>query len=269
MKKTILLFIPAVIGLFLICYPALSKMVSGAFVSNKVSQTIKTGTRYSAEEQEKMLNFAREHNRKLNTDVKVEKYEEILNIEDGIMGVINIDKIYLNLPIYHGIDDEVLRKGVGHIKSSAFPIGQVGTNSVLTSHSGLPEATLFTNIEKLQIGDKFTISILNMTTEYTVDEILVVEPDKINDNLSFSSDKCYVTLITCTPYRINTHRLMVRAEKTNEYTKEETQTEVVSVVESNNNNDKVTLFAKIMVIVSLIFVIKGIERRKKNEKKDN
>lgn len=139
------------------------------------------------------------------------EYTQTLNIE-GIMGHVEIPAITVELPIYHGVAEEVLAKGVGHIKSTALPVGGERTHAVLSAHSGLAEAKLFRELEKLEEGDYFFLYVLNEILAYQVDQIRVVEPDDISQ-LMPEAGKDYVTLLTCTPISINSHRLLVRGER--------------------------------------------------------
>ncbi len=140
-------------------------------------------------------------------------YDEVLNIGgDGIMGYISIDKIGVELPIYHGISDEVLTVAAGHIEGTSLPVGGVGTHCALSAHRGLPNAKLFTHLDKLEVGDTFVLNTLGETLTYQVDQVKVVTPEAVDDLLAVE-DKDYCTLVTCTPYGINSHRLLVRGER--------------------------------------------------------
>lgn len=151
-----------------------------------------------------------------------DNYLDVLNT-DGVMCYIEIPKIDVSLPVYHGTAEETLEKGVGHMESTTLPIGGVGRHAVLTGHRGLPSAELFTNLDLLEIGDHFYINVLGETLAYEVDRIEVVEPDEL-ELLAAEPGRDLVTLITCTPYGVNTHRLLVRGERT-EYVPEEAQRE--------------------------------------------
>lgn len=149
--------------------------------------------------------------RSLNTPP--ENYEGYLNVNrDGIMGYIRIPLIDISLPIYHGVEGNTLELGVGHLPGSSLPVGGTGTHSVLAAHSGLASQRMFSDLEKLQTGDTFLLNVLGETLTYEVDQILVVKPD---DATALGLDKVndYVTLITCTPYGVNTHRLLVRGHR--------------------------------------------------------
>ena len=137
-----------------------------------------------------------------------------------MMGYISIDKIKVELPIYHGTSEQVLSVAVGHLEGSSFPVGGLGTHSVLSAHRGLPSSKLFTDLNKLEIGDTFTVTILDRLITYEVDQIEIVEPTDIK-KLEIDPEKDYITLMTCTPYGINTHRLLVRGTRI-ENTKEKT-----------------------------------------------
>lgn len=141
-----------------------------------------------------------------------ENYADVLNI-DGVMGYLEIPKISVYLPVYHGTSDEVLQKGVGHIESTALPIGGAFRHSVLTGHRGLPNAELFTSLDKLKIGDYFYIHVLDQTLAYQVDQIKTVKPNELEDLVAVEGED-YITLVTCTPYAVNTHRLLVRGSRT-------------------------------------------------------
>jgi sortase A len=128
------------------------------------------------------------------------------------MGYITIEKIKVQLPIYHGTSDKVLNSAVGHVEGSTLPVGGKSTHSVLSAHRGLPSAKLFTNLDKMEVGDVFTIRILDRTVTYQVDQILIVLPHE-TDNLNIVQGEDYCTLVTCTPYGINTHRMLVRGTR--------------------------------------------------------
>ncbi len=141
-------------------------------------------------------------------------YKDILDISGtGMMGYITIEKIGIELPIYHGTSNDVLSHAVGHLEGTSFPVGDPGTHTVVSAHRGLPTATLFTNLDHLEIGDYFQFTILDRTFTYQVDQIKTVDPTNTED-LTIVPGEEYCTLLTCTPYGINTHRLLVRGVKT-------------------------------------------------------
>lgn len=216
----ILLFLVGA-GIFL--YPTVSdlwnKRLQAEVVSsylNEVSQS----TDYSQEWEK-----ARDYNERLHTatdldDIKALKaedgeYAELLNVSgNGVMGIIRIPKIRVELPIYHGTSEDVLKSGAGHVIGSSLPTGDTGTHAVISGHRGLPSAKLFTDLDQIEEGDIFTLSVLDKEFTYTVDSISVVEPHEV-DSLQPVEGKDYVTLVTCTPYGINSHRLLIRGERSN------------------------------------------------------
>ena len=142
-----------------------------------------------------------------------DEYYNTLDVNgDGMMGYITIEKIKVQLPVYHGTSDKVLNSAVGHVEGSSLPIGGKSTHAVLSAHRGLPSAKLFTNLDKMEIGDIFTIRILDRTVTYQVDQILIVLPHE-TEHLNIVSGEDYCTLVTCTPYGINTHRMLVRGTR--------------------------------------------------------
>lgn len=144
---------------------------------------------------------------------QVEGYDDVLNVTgNGIIGYINIPRIKVELPIKHGTSEEVLNVAVGHVQGTSLPVGGESTHCVLSAHRGLPSAKLFTNLDKLTEGDTFTITILDRFLTYEVDQIRIVEPKEIGE-LDMVEGKDYVTLLTCTPYGLNTHRLLVRGHR--------------------------------------------------------
>ena len=142
---------------------------------------------------------------------QLEGYEDTLDV-NGIMGYVIIKKLGVELPIYHGISAEVLNVACGHLEGSSLPVGGERTHCVLSAHRGLPHAKLFTELDKMELGDTFQITVLDRTFTYQVDQIKVVRPDKIND-VEIAEGKDYCTLLTCTPYGINSHRLLVRGNR--------------------------------------------------------
>lgn len=140
-------------------------------------------------------------------------YNEILNISgNGIMGYVVIPKLGVELPVYHGISPEVLNIACGHLEGTSFPVGGASTHCVLSAHRGLPHAKLFTELDKMELGDTFTVTVLNRTVTYQVDQIKVVRPSEIDD-VRIVEGQDHLTLLTCTPYGINSHRLLVRGTR--------------------------------------------------------
>lgn len=153
---------------------------------------------------------------RLNVDGQ--NYDQLLNINgNGVMGYVIVEKIGVRLAISHGTEDEVLHDGVGHLKGSSLPVGGESTHAALFGHRGLPSALLFTDLDQMEIGDYFQVNILGRVLNYQVDQILVIEPHE-TDPLEIVEGKDYVTLVTCTPYAVNTHRLLIRGVRVEEET---------------------------------------------------
>ena len=220
-KSINLLILALIAGLCLMIYPSLANFINQRTATRAIATYSEDVVKIKPEDYSKMIDAAKEYNKRLLAEEnplarfeKVPGYNDILNIGDtGIMGVINIDKINVELPIYHGTSEEILNVAVGHMQGSSFPVGGKGTHAVLTGHRGLPSARLFTDLDQLQEGDTFTITVLDQTVTYTVDQIRIVPPTEVDD-LKIVPDDDYFTLRTCTPYGINTHRLLVRGTRT-------------------------------------------------------
>lgn len=196
-------------------------------------------------------------------------YSEVLDI-NGIMGYIEIPKISINLPIYHGTSEEVLSKGVGHIEATSVPIGGESTHCVLTGHRGLPSAELFTRLDELQIGDYFYINVLDEILTYKVDQILTVLPTEL-DSLQISQGKDLVTLITCTPYGINTHRLLVRAERTDYVEPDKVLQDSKKLQEKviYLNYTTIGIIIGIVLLIFILILISFITRKKSRGRRYN
>ena len=212
------------IGMGIFIYPSLSDYVARRNVIQGSTHYERQITDLSDEAIEKMWKEARQYNDSLNGDpvpdpfipgsgrILPENYLKVLDTEDGIMGYVDIEKIKVYLPIYHGSSDEVLEKGAGHIEQTTLPIGGNGNLSVITAHTGYSGAEMFNRLIELIEGDTFKIHVLDETFTYQVDDIKVIEPEEIESLLPVEG-KDYVTLVTCTPYGVNSHRLLVRGER--------------------------------------------------------
>ena len=218
---TILLVFVFLTGVALILYPTFADWWNSFHQSRAVASYMDSVSALDTEQYEEILAEADAYNQKLaetgviwTLDEEQEKeYNDQLNINDsGIMGYIDIPKINITLPIYHGIDEEVLQVAIGHIAGSSLPVGGENTHCIVSGHRGLPSARLFTDLDKLVDGDTFTMTVLNRTVTYQVDQIRIVEPTDLSD-LLIEEGKDYCTLVTCTPYGINTHRLLVRGHR--------------------------------------------------------
>ena len=194
-------------------------------------------------------------------------YDTLLTMDEA-MAYVEIPKIKVELPVYHGTDEEVLSKGVGHLKGSSLPVGGKGTHAVLSAHCGLPTAELFTNLEKLEIGDLFYVTSLKEKMAYRVDAINVVKPDE-TELLRIDENKDLITLITCTPYAVNTHRLLVRGIRT-EYNEEEYNQEVDKGKFQLNLSkvEIIQIIAILFSIIPLVMFIRLFGGRKKDDEED-
>lgn len=200
-------------GLAILLYPSVSSLVNKLNGSHAVQQLAQKLENQDQAELDRQREMAESYNRKLlDMGECPYRYEEILDFGNGMLGSIEIPSIDVSLPIYHGVSSTVLSKGVGHVPSTAFPIGGEGNHTVLTGHTGLPSAELFTNLDQLAQGDLFYIHILGRTLCYQVDCIQIVLPEETQSLQSVPGED-YCTLVTCTPYGINSHRLLVRGRR--------------------------------------------------------
>ena len=218
---TILLVLILLTGMSLLLYPTVSDYWNSFHQSQAIASYVEAVAEIDNTDYEKMWQEAVAYNEKLKensgrwtpTDEELEKYERLLNVSDtGIMGYIEIPKIKVSLPIYHGTDEAILQIAIGHIPGSSLPVGGKGTHCVVSGHRGLPSAKLFTDLDQLEEGDLFMMRILDETLTYEVDQVRIVEPEELSD-LEIDEDKDLCTLVTCTPYGINSHRLLVRGHR--------------------------------------------------------
>ena len=220
-RSTIILVLIFIVGLSLLLYPSLSDYWNSFHQSRAIATYAEAVADLDDVDYEKMWQEAEEYNEQLKnktnrwtmTEEEEEEYNRILDVGGtGIMGYIEIPEIKVSLPIYHGTDEGVLQIAVGHIPGSSLPIGGMGTHSVVSGHRGLPSAKLFTNLDELKEGDIFMIRVLDETLTYEVDQIRIVEPDDLT-SLEIDPEQDLCTLVTCTPYGVNTHRLLVRGHR--------------------------------------------------------
>lgn len=222
-SKSTLFFIGMMIaGLALLLYPTLSDAWYSAQQARQIKAYIGSVEEQSGAENAALLAAARAYNETLVgrgnsrytlTAEQAAEYDALLDPSgSGVMGYLEIPAIRCRLPICHGTDEAALQTGVGHIEGSSLPVGGQGTHAVLSGHRGLPSAKLLTDLDKLTEGDRFTITVLDETLTYEVDQILTVLPDEL-DALEIDPEKDYCTLVTCTPYGINSHRLLVRGHR--------------------------------------------------------
>ena len=220
-RVTLIIVAVGLFGLGLILYPSVADWWNSFHQSRAVAAYAQKVANLDNSEYERILTEAEAYNNNLAnsginwtmSEEELAAYEKELDITGtGIMGYLTIPKIDVELPIYHGIDDTVLQIAIGHLMETSLPVGGPSSHCVVSGHRGLPSAKLFTDIDKLVEGDTWTVNILNKTLTYEVDQIRVVEPTDLS-NLQIEQGKDYFTLVTCTPYGINTHRLLVRGHR--------------------------------------------------------
>lgn len=219
--STVLLLVTLMIGISLLLYPTISDYWNSFHQSRAIAGYAEAVAQMDEIDYEKIWNDAVEYNKELQTrsnhwfltEEQQEEYESMLNVSgNGIMGYIEIPSIKVSLPIYHGVDEGILQVAIGHIEGSSLPVGGKGSHCVISGHRGLPSAKLFTDLDQLAEGDIFILRVLDETLTYEVDQILIVEPSDMS-SLEFDEEKDYCTLVTCTPYGINSHRLLVRGHR--------------------------------------------------------
>ena len=223
-KSTLILLVIFFVGLSVMLYPAIADYWNSKTQSEAIIDYEQILMNMPKEDYSDVFKEANQYNEKLTKlDMplleynKVDGYFDILNVNGvGMMGYIIIDKIGVELPIYHTTDEAVLNVAVGHLQGSSFPVGGKSTHAVLSAHRGLPSSTLFTHLDHLEIGDQFQFKILDETITYEIDQILIVNPDETKE-LAIVEGEEYTTLVTCTPYGINTHRLLVRGVKVDSF----------------------------------------------------
>ncbi|MCR4638790.1 class C sortase [Ruminococcus sp.] len=254
-------------GIFLLLYPTVSEHINALHQSRAIQVYNDIADSMSTEQRDRLIEAANDYNRELAKAEKpilhpesVSGYDSTLNItKTGIMGYLTIDKIKVELPIYHSVDDDVLQIAVGHLPGTSLPVGGKGTHSVMSGHRGLPSARLFTDLDRLEEGDIFRITIMSEVLTYQVDQIKTVKPYEIDD-LAVNPNQDYCTLFTCTPYGINSHRLLVRGVRVE--TKEEYKVYVSNDALFVSPYIVATIIAApILLVLLILLMVKG--RKKK------
>lgn len=253
-------------------YPAVSNRINEKHQSSVIANYKKIVDEAGDELRAAELEKAREYNKNLfsllstmdsNEIGQSSEYLNTLNLSgDGLMGAIDIDKVNIHLPIYHGASDTVLQVGAGHLPETSLPVGGEGTHAIISAHTGLPSAKLFTDIDELEIGDMFKITVLGEELVYQVNQIKVVEPYDTGD-MRIIKGKDYVTLLTCTPYGINSHRLLVRGER---ITLEEAEKAGMFIETDGVFLDKTLLIPFAVVPADFIYLLWIIAKTGKNRK---
>ena len=266
---TLILILILIAGLGLILYPTFSDWWNSFHQSRAIASYVQTVANLDKEEYERMLQEAQAYNRSLLTksnrynftEEDEEEYNSILDVTGtGIMGYVEVPSIGISLPIYHGTEEAVLQTAIGHIEGTSFPVGGIGTHCAISGHRGLPAARLFTDIDQLKEGDTFLIQVLDRTLTYEVDQIRIVLPTELQD-LEIDPQEDYCTLITCTPYGINTHRLLVRGKRI------ENQAMEVNVVAEAIQLEPVLVAPLVAapILLVLIILLLALTRNKKSK----
>lgn len=283
-----LMFILTIIGIVSMAYPTVANFIADYTSTQVIIDYEKKIAQMEKMEIERQKEEARKYNKNLtkidysellSTDwsdteqntATTEKtaYREKQKLRDTkkvykkgeLLGYIEIEKINVQLPVYEGTHDSVLQKGIGHLTGSSLPVGGKTTHSIFTGHSGLAKATLFSRLNELKINDVFIIHFLDEILAYEVDNIEIVEPNNADKYLSIEKDKDYVTLITCTPITVNTHRLLVRGRRI-PYTKKIDSQSTVEKIKQQQNDMKYIIAVVLIVLLILLVIITQIHRKK-------
>ena len=276
MKKhtsTILLVIVFIVGLSLLLYPSFSDWWNSMHQSRAVASYVEQVAAIEADQYEELWNAAWEHNRSLSMrenrfaldEDQTAVYESLLDIGGtGIMGYLEIPEIDVVLPIYHGTDETILQIAIGHLEWTSLPVGGESSHCVVSGHRGLPSAKLFTDLDKLVEGDIFMFRVLDEVLTYEVDQILIIEPHEVQ-HLQIQEGKDLCTLVTCTPYGINSHRLLVRGHRV-----ENPEEAKVVRVTSDAMQIEPLIIAPIVALPMLLILLIGlmIPKRKKTRRYD-
>lgn len=272
--KDILWKLIFIIGILILLYPIISRWYYTIDSKEQVEVFNQGKSKLDEEEINRRIGLAKAYNDSLSGVVPEDpfakekqeegkkEYARMLEVEEMI-GHIEIPKINQDLPIYAGTSEDVLQIGVGHLEGTSLPIGGNNTHAVLTAHRGLPEKTLFTNLDQLKIGDKFYITNIKETLAYQVDQIKVIEPTNFDD-LLIAPGHDYVTLLTCTPFMINSHRLLVRGHRV-EYV-ESVDEELIKEAKTNWIF-RILFFIALIIIIFLLFRIRKLRKENKNTSK--
>ena len=262
-----------IVGVLLCAFPLLSSIYTGVEQNNMLStyksevtatdtQTIKKQVELAHEYNEALFQISNSSVGDMSTDIlSDESYNSILDITGkGIIGTIEIPKIDVNLPIYHGTDDDVLSNGIGHIQTSSFPVGGINTRTVVSGHRGLPNAKLFTRLDELVKNDLFYFKVGGETLAYKIYKIEVVKKDEAPDVIGIEEGKDLATMITCTPYGINTHRLIITGKRVpyNPKKKKAIKPEVMSLRE--------IAFTALPFVIVFILLVKHVLKKRKERR---
>ena len=278
-KSTIILILIFLVGLSVMLYPTVSDYVNQRHQSRALASYDETVNEMSDADYTAYFEAADAYNRGQVGKSIPDAFAAISDEEDaeylaqlsldpsGVMAYLSIPRISVSLPIYHGTSPETLEKGVGHLQGSSLPVGGESTHAVLSAHRGLPSATLFTDLDMLEEGDHFYIYVLDRILAYEVDQIQVVEPDH-TEGLAVQPGEDLVTLVTCTPYGVNTHRLLVRGHRV-EYVPEVAQEETKHTVSSTHTRYWLWAGGGLAAAALFSLLLYGLTRRKRKKTKRN
>ena len=271
--STIILVIVLILGVMILLYPTISDYWNSFHQSRAIASYLDEIEKIDPVDYEREWARAEQYNKDLRKkpnrfrldEQEYAEYESLLNLTgSGIMGYIEIPKINCSLPIYHGTDEAVLQIAVGHIEGSSLPTGGPGTHTVLSGHRGLPSARLFTDLDQVEEEDLFVIRVLDRVMTYMVDQVLIVLPEEM-DGLAIDPNEDYCTLVTCTPYGINSHRLLVRGRRTKNVEMEQ----IIKVV-SDATQVKPIMVAPViaapMLLMLLVWMLISTGRKQRRRK---
>lgn len=273
--STVLAILIFLLGLGILFYPVASDLWNQHRQNQLISNYAKSTTTLTPQDHSALWEAAHEYNKTLSPTFRDaftgrqlpagDPYWGLLDPDGtGIMGYIEIPRISVRLPVYHGTSEEVLQHGIGHLGGTSLPVGGAGTHAVLSGHRGLPSALLFSDLDQMEVGDRFSLRILGEQLLYEVDQILVVEPDEVKDLYPVEGEDL-VTLVTCTPYGVNTHRLLVRGHRIPAEAAEETVEVTVTQQVVHSLGWKGKLLAGALLLFLLILLILALLRRKKKK----
>lgn len=255
------LIVVLLVGIGLICYPSLSNTWNELKCNRVIEDYKGTVSEYNPEDLMRIKEEARQYNSRLyaegsNMVFKVENSDEYMTVlnpdENGVMGYIDIDKINVHIPVYHGVTDEVLQNNIGHIEGTSLPIGGENTHVILSGHRGLPSAKLFTRLDEMEVGDTFKLNVLDETLTYQVEDINVVLPEEVNQ-LSIIEGQDKVTLMTCTPYGVNSHRLLLTSKRIPNIDSE--SSDLLNNILENSDLPWWVILLIILVVLVIIYII--------------
>ena len=277
MKKhlsTIILVLILVIGLSLLLYPTVADWWNSFHASRAIASYDSIVANLSDEDYTSLFEDAQEYNRKLaqlNYPImyydEIEGYNDLLNVTgNGVMGYVEIPRIDVRLPIYHGTSEGVLQIAAGHMEGTSLPTGGESTHCALSAHRGLPSARLFTDLDKLEVGDTFVLNVIDRVLTYEIDQILIVEPTNV-EPLYVTEGEDYCTLVTCTPYGINSHRMLVRGTRTDNAVQDKAIRVTADAMQIEPVLVAPFVAAPILLLMLLMLLIPNPKKRKNRKKK--